>query len=188
MTQSFADFAIIAIPILVAVLIYTLACGARKSGSPSASQKKERTVNLSKLPIVTVTANDILLNNYKMNEDARAALERLTEKACVFVFVIVRDLQHQTEIEEAVTEEFNGVIDSDHILYCQTALGRASMSRQLEAVAHIDFDPETVHQVSIFHKAALIAPSYVESPHAAWKSQSLTEIVANPEFNQVLNQ
>lgn len=191
MSQSLADVALIAIPILVAVLIYTLACGARKSGSPSTAQKRERTVNLSKLPIVTITANDIILDeNYSLKSQSREGLELLANRSCVFVFVVVRDYQHQTEIEEHVTQQLDGIVQADHILYCQTALGRASMSRQLEAVAHIDFDPEAVHQISIFHKAVLIAPSYVESPHAAWKSETLGEFMTKTsgEFFQLLDQ
>ena len=191
MADQLTDFAIIVIPALVALLVYTLACGARKPRSQSSAQKKERTVNLSQRPIVTIAANNILLDdNYKLNDASRAALELLVKKACVFVFVQVNDREQQSEVEKSVSEQFAGIIDFDSILYCQTSVGRASMARQLETVAHFDFDPEAIHQVSIFHKAVLIAPSYVDCHHATWQAQSFSEFMANQngDFLELLRQ
>ena len=183
------DLLVIIVPILIAILVYTLAFSGSKPANVVAA-KGERDVALSKQSIVTITANHILLDdNLEMDGPTRASLELLTKRACVFVFVVVKDLEEQERIQERIAKQFEGLIDPDSILYCQTAMGRASMSRQLDAVSHIDFDPEVVHQVAIFHKTVLIAPKTVDSPHAAWRCGSFSEFMTNgnTEFLELLH-
>ena len=187
--MGLGDLVVVLVPMLIAVIVYVFACGTKKRSSTVAT-KGERDVSLSKLPIVTITANHVLLDdNLEMNRSTSAALELLTKRACVFVFVVVKDMEEQERIKDQINKQFEGLIDEDNILYCQTPMGRASMSRQLSAVSHIDYDPEVIHQIAIFYKAVLIAPRNVESPHAAWRCESFSEFMTNgnTEFLELLH-
>ena len=177
---ALSDILIFAIPLLI-ILVFYLQSYRGKSQNQSASKEKKRSAeSLSKLPIVTITANNILLDNsMKMNPGNKLALEMLTKHACVFLFVIVKDQDEANELNEKMAKEFEGLVDPDHILYTQTEIGRASMSRQLEPVAHFDFDPEVVHQTSIFISTVMIAPDNVDSPHAKWKSNNFKDFMTN---------
>ena len=183
------DFLVIFVPIVIAIVIYMLVYGVKKPSGAQAT-KVDREVSLSPLPIVTITANHILLDdNLKMDDQTRSALELLSKRACVFVIVVVEDLAEQKRIEGEVASAFSGIIPEMNILYSQTAIGRASMARQLSAVSHFDFDPEAIHQVAIFFKSVLIAPRAVESQHASWRAESFGDFIEsrNAEFFELLH-
>lgn len=187
--SDWTDFLVIFAPIVIAAVIYILVYGPKKSVHAVAS-KSEHEVSLSEgRPIVTITANHILLDdNLQMDRKTRSALEILTDRAVVFVFVVVADLEEQRRIEADIAQVFSGVVPEGNILYCQTAMGRAYMSRQLAAVAHFDFDLEVIHQVSIFYKSVLIAPKTVESQHASWHAESFSDFMTsgNTDFLDLL--
>ena len=72
------DFLVIFVPIVIAIVIYMLVYGVKKPSGAQAT-KVDREVSLSPLPIVTITANHILLDdNLKMDDQTRSALELLS--------------------------------------------------------------------------------------------------------------
>jgi hypothetical protein len=154
------------------------------------SRKPSRRAILSNLPIVTVTANNILLDSlFQMDRITRLSLEILVKRACVFLMIAVKDESELDAIRGPVISQFRGLIPPSQILFSQISLGRVLLARQLEAVAHIDFDPDVVHEASLFLKTALIAPPEVASARATWSSPSFTTFVTNEstDFFNLLN-
>ncbi|KAK8844917.1 hypothetical protein M9Y10_021090 [Tritrichomonas musculus] len=181
---ALSDILILVVPLIIAVIVYLQIC--RTRSKPSVSTEHEESKQLSKLPIVTITANEILLDKDMklLGDGTKPALEMLSKHACIFLFVMVDKQEEADALRQPLAKQFEGVIDPEHILYTQKELGRASMSRQLESVAHFDYDPEVVHQTSIFFNTVLIAPPNVESPHAKWKASSFKDFITsgNTEF------
>lgn len=177
-----ADLAFFVVPLVVIVMVYHLFC--RETKTPRAApNQNELETKVSNRSIVTITANEILLNaDMMLIDSARSALEKLSQKACVYVIVVVSSMDEQKAVEPSMLSQFDPIIGNDRVLFCQTSLGRASMSRQLGPVAHVDFDPEVVHQVSIFHRAALVSTSDAISQHAAWRHTSFSDLVSSPDF------
>ncbi|KAH0788931.1 putative transmembrane protein [Histomonas meleagridis] len=180
--EAQSDFLIIVIPIIFIVIIYLIAC--RSKGGKSNMTNLENPTKFSRLPIVTITANNILLDeNMKLTEQARSALVTLAKKASIFIFILVKDQEEVNRISDSMVQEFSGLVDKEQILYTQTEEGRASMSRQLEPAAHIDFDPEVVRLTSIFIPTAFIAPMSVESQYSKWHATSVGALInGNNEF------
>jgi hypothetical protein len=177
--SDWSDIAIIVVPLLIAFAIYVLAFGGKGQSNPSAPPAQ--TPPLSSLPIVSITATNILLDSQlRLRPSARAMLQQISRTACVYVIVVVHDLGEMRAIHSQVAREFQNAIGDDHILYSQTALGRASMARQLEVAAHLDFDPEVIHQVSVFHSAVLIARE-VSTQHAKAHAATFEQFVTTAD-------
>jgi hypothetical protein len=141
-------------------------------------------------PIVSITANQILLDRqWRLDARTRPALRVLSKHASLFVIVIVRDCAHLESLHSNILNEFKGELDLSQILFCQTAAGRASMVLHLEARAHFDFDPDVIHQVSLFQKTVHIAPEQTRSPHTIWAAESLDQFLCcqSREFFQFLS-
>jgi hypothetical protein len=163
----------------IASVVLFFVCWLRRRPRAGSGKSVRRAV-LSTLPIITVTANHILLDSYlRMDKVTRLALELLAKRACVFLIIAVTDELEVNSIRANITSQFAGLIPADRILYSQASLGRVLMSRQLEAVAHIDFDPEVIHEASLSLKTVLIAPSDVISTRANWSSANFKDFVTN---------
>lgn len=172
-----SDILILVIPLFFVILIYLQMCRTRTTKNSSSLKKEVK--QLSSLPIVSITANDILLSKDMkiVDEGTKLALEMLAKHACIFLFVIVNNQEEADNLLEPISKEFEGLVDPDNILFTQTQLGRASMARALESLAHIDFDPEVVHQTSIFINSVLIASPEVDSQYAKWKGTTFKEFI-----------
>jgi hypothetical protein len=167
--MNLLDFVILLVTLIITFAVYTLTLGKERHTKHSDSLP----VSLSSQSIITITANDILLDsNFVLNPITRKLLWSLSQRACVYVIVVVGNMNQMRVIRSSIIDEFKNVVNEDCILFCQTALGRSSMVRQLEPIVHLDYDPQVVHQVSIFHRAVLIADSQVSSPHALCQCSS----------------
>jgi hypothetical protein len=63
------------------------------------------------------------------------------------------------------------------------------MVLHLEGLAHFDFDPDVIHQVSFFQKTVHIAPEQARSPHSTWAAESLGQFLChqNRDFFRFLS-
>jgi hypothetical protein len=168
------DFAILAITLLIAFLVYTRTIGRKvpiRFGAPPS-------VPASPRPIVTIAANDILLDaDFRVRPPARAHLRELSKRACVYLIVVVRDRAHADSVRAQLLRELDECADADCVLFCQTAVGRAAIARQLEPALHLDFDPAVVHEVALFFRAVLVARAGLSSPHAVCHCLSFAEFM-----------
>jgi len=186
--SNLLDISIILIPLVLIFIVYHLVCG-NKAPVNRETNNAEPAKTITQSPVVTITANYVLLDDsMKMDEGTKMSLQILAKRACIFIFVVVKDKDEANQLKPIIAAEFDGVIEPNRILYCQTAFGRASMARQLEPVAHLDYDPEAIHQASIFFPTVLIAPNELESPHAKWKSNSFRSFMTsgNTDFFNLL--
>ncbi|OHS96403.1 hypothetical protein TRFO_37479 [Tritrichomonas foetus] len=103
----------------------------------------------------------------------------LSKHACIFIFIDVKDQEEADALLEPLKKEFEGIVDGDHILFSQTEMGRASMTRQLDSSAHFDFSTEVTHQASIFMNTILIAPDSVETTHFKWRGTNFKDFMTN---------
>jgi hypothetical protein len=175
--MDLTDVLVMGIPILVAVIVYF--CMQRPANTPPPSRARVTEPKLSRIPIVTITANSILLSpDGQLQPSTRTALAKLSRTVSVYVFVVVADFEEQRAAEQQIAAQFKDLVDPEQILYCQTPTGRSSMARQLEPALHIDYDPETLHLVSIFHPSVLIGGG-AESPYAAAQFGTFEEFVSN---------
>jgi hypothetical protein len=145
-------------------------------------------VTLSDRKVVTITANHILLDSeWRLDDKTRLALSLLTKRACVFLFVFVRDSDEASARESIIARQFRGLVPSHQILFCQTAAGRAAMAAQLDAVVHLDFDPAVLNLITTDRKTVLIAPNAI-AKHADWMAPTLKEFVTsgNTDFFRLL--
>lgn len=168
-------------------VVYYFFLGPGKKANNEDQNKEVKTI--ASKPIVTITANHVLVDDdLNINEGTHMALEILAKRACIFVFVIVKDKEESIHCKQVLSEKLAGLVDPNHILPCQTPMGCASMARQLESTAHFDYNPEAIHQASIFIPSILIAPPTVESPHARWSNPSFENFMTNPntEFFSIL--
>jgi hypothetical protein len=173
--MSWVDFAVFFIPLLIAVLVYTFVNGMKKPSQPKFSRPAQK---IPALPVVTIAANHILVDsNWKLSSTNRAILESLVKRCSLYVIAVVESMSEMSSIRESFTREFEGIIPDTQILFCQTAIGRASMARQLDTRVHLDFDPEAIFQVSIFHKAVFIGTKGVSAPAAVCACESLEQFV-----------
>jgi hypothetical protein len=171
--MGWSDFAVFVVPFFLALLLYIFVSGAKKSPPPNPSRTAQASPSL---PIVSITANRILLDSeWSLSPSNRAIIESLSKRSTLYVIAIVQSMAEMRGIREILNREFEGIIPDDQILFCQTAMGRASMARQLEVTVHLDFDPETIRQVAIFHGAVLIAEKGVNAPAAACVCESLEQ-------------
>ena len=132
------------------------------------------------LPNITICGNEILLNsNNEIEQNIRSSLEILKKRSNLYIIINVKDEVELKECEEKIINEFKGLIDSNNILFSQNSIGRASIARQLEPIAHFDFDPETIHQTSIFIPSIYIGPDYIECPYAKWSCNSFFKFITN---------
>jgi hypothetical protein len=174
---DWTDIAGFLVPLLILVAIYILKSRSKGRANPQIPSSA-KVPALSSLPILSITATNILLDsNLRLRPSVRTLLQQLSRKACIYVIVIVDSISEMWAIRSQISHEFHNVIDDDHILYSQTPFGRASMARQLEVATHLDFDPEVIHQVSIFHNAVLIGRG-ATTPHAKAEAESLEQFVA----------
>ena len=183
------DIMVYLLPLLIGLVGYLLCF--RSKQSPGEKKKNEETVQNYELPPVTIAANHIVLNdNFELPDENRAALELLAKHATIILLVEVKDQEEADRRTAPLQEIFDGIVNPDYILFCQTAYGRGSMSRQLEAVTHIDYDPEAVIQTASFHPSVLIAPDTVKCEKAKWRSTSLSEFLSkgNTDFYSLFNQ
>ena len=172
------DTLILVIPVAIFALIYFVMCNRKPRNSSLGNGNQD--LQMSRSPIVTITANDILLDeNMKINEGTRNALKLLAQRATLFIFVVVKDQKEADSLLEPIATEFKDITDRENILYCQTPEGRASMARQLRAVSHIDYDVEVIHLIANFFPGVLIAPPEVESQYARWRATSFQEFMTN---------
>lgn len=182
------DFLFAIVPLVICVIVYFLFCGGSKNQRQEVQNKTQPTT-ISQRPIVTITSNNIL-TDYKdeVDDGTKAALKILAKRVCIFVFVVVKDKEEAERVKPKIAEQLSGLVEPRNILPCQTAIGRASMARQLESVAHFDYDPEAILQSSIFIPSILIAPSSVESPKAKWSCESFQNFMTsgNTEFFALL--
>lgn len=176
------DTLIVLLPLLILGAFYVLFCRGTKNSSSKSSNNKNKGPTK---PVVTITANHILLDdNMKMDNGTRLSLELLAQHASIFLIIAVKDQDEANSLLEPMAKEFEGIVDKEQILYSQVPLGRASLSRQLEPKAHIDFDAEVILQTAIFHDSILIAPKTVESTHAKWRADNFKDFITqgNTEF------
>lgn len=175
-----SDFLTILIPVLVVLIIYFISRKAKGNTDASGTDTSVKNRKQNQIPIVTITANNILFDNsMKMDGKTRSALELLSKHACIYIFILVDGFEEMKRIKEEMEKEFEGIVDKEHILYSEKVEGRQSLARQIEPVAHIDFDPEIVHLTSIFIPTVLIAPSSVECKYAKWQSESISDFLTN---------
>jgi hypothetical protein len=171
--MRWSDLAVIVIPLFIAILVYVFVNGMKK---PRPSSPLRPSHAPPSLPTVTIAANDILVDSkWTLLPEARPIIESLAKRTSLYVIAVVRSFAEMRSARELLGRELDGVIPDDQILFCQTALGRASMARQLEVHLHLDFDPEAVRQVAIFHSAVLIAARGVSAPGAACTCESLEQ-------------
>jgi hypothetical protein len=174
--MSWVDIAVIAIPLLIALLVYALVNSTKKPGS---SAPVAPSPSASALPTVTITANQILLDEaWAVVPRVRGVLDALAKRSSLYVIVCVESMAQMRELRPIVERELDGVVSTDQILFCETNVGRASMARQLEVLVHFDFDPEAIRQVAIFHKAVLVAHRGAYAPEAVCACESLEEFAA----------
>lgn len=175
-----SDFLTIIIPIIIVFVVYFISCKLRGNNTGGKTRAPVQIQKRNRIPIVTITANNILLDSdMRMNEKTRSALEDLAKRACIYVFILVKGIDEMKQIKEKMDAEFEGIVDKEHILYSEKPEGRQSMARQIQPAAHIDFDPEIVHLTSIFIPTAFIAPSDVKCKFAKWQSESICDLLAN---------
>jgi hypothetical protein len=175
--------------IIIAFIACLLFCCFHWRRRPRSSKASRRAI-LSNSPIVTITANHVLLDSlFQMDRITRLSLEILVKRACVFLIIAVKDEAEMTAIRDPAIAQFHGLIPPTHILFSQVTLGRVLLARQLEAVAHIDFEPEVIHEASLALKTVMIAPPEVSSARATWSSPSFTDFVTNgsTDFFELLN-
>ena len=183
------DYLFVIIPIVACTILYFLFCTG-SSNNRKEEKKNENQNPISQKPIVTIASNFILANeNNEIDNNTRAALEILAKRATIFVFPVVKDQAEADIVKPKLAEELKDLVEERNILPCQTAIGRASMARQLCPVAHFDYEPEAVLQTSIFMPTVLIAPKTVVSPKAKWSSESFADFMTsgNTEFFALLN-
>ena len=183
------DYLFLIIPIVVCTIFYFFFCS-----GPAANRKDEKKTSeqnpISQKPIVTISSNYVLTNDQnQIDANTKAALEILAKRACIFVFPVVKDQEEADLVKPKLAEQLKDLVEARNILPCQTAIGRASMARQLKSAAHFDYDPEAVFQTSIFIPSILIAPKTVTSPKARWSSESFADFMTsgNTEFFSLLN-
>jgi hypothetical protein len=135
---------------------------------------------LSSRPIVTLTANHVLLkSDWSLDKKARLALAILTKRACVFVLVFVHDADEEAERRPIVAREFHGIVDESQILFCQTAIGRVAMAQQLESVVHFDFDPDVISEMAPSRKTVIISDCEGNGKRADWAAPTFKEFMTN---------
>lgn len=186
--SEYNDSILFILPLAIAAIIYFFFIS-RGKGSKSEEQNKDAVPTITTKPIVTITANYVLADeNWNISNGTRMALEILSKRTCIFVFAIVKDKDEAALAKKLLSERLNGLVEPSHILPCQTAMGCASMARQLDSSAHFDYNPEAIHQASIFITSILIAPPSVESPHAKWTNSSFEDFITggNTEFFSIL--
>lgn len=173
---NFYDAMMFTIPLIAISIVYFIFFNKKEDKPKTTVKEPVRTI----LPIVTITANNILLDdNMKIIDGIKDAFDILAKRASIYIFVVVKDMDEAKDLREKIVEEFNGILSGNHILFCQTPIGRASMARQLEAVAFFDYDPEGVHQASIFMPTVLIAPESTESQFAKFRHSSFVDFMTN---------
>ncbi|KAJ1720815.1 hypothetical protein LPJ53_004603 [Coemansia erecta] len=107
---------------------------------------------LDRRPLVTISANGILLDGPHVRPQARAIIQHLERTYAVYVVVCVA----QAEDEERVlhTLEDAGVAGRNHVLFCQTDEGRAHLVRHLLTAGsvthagHVDTDAQVVRRLA----------------------------------------
>jgi hypothetical protein len=168
------DFAIFIVTLAIAFTVYAFVFRRKRS----AKSVQRLNVALSSMPIVTIAANHILLDSdFKISSSARKMLSRLSQRACIYVIVMAANMDQAQLLRDPIINELKKVLSEDRLLFCQTAIGRASMTRQLEPIVHFDFDPEVVHQISFFFNAVLISSAQVDAPHALCQCRSFEEFM-----------
>ena len=188
--EDLMDYVYMIVPVILCTVFYFFFC--QGSANPHTEEKKvEPQKNISnEKPIVSIASNYILTNeNNEISSDTKAALEILAKRACIFLFPVVKDQEEADVVKPKLAEQLKGLVQETNILPCQTAIGRASMARQLKCAAHFDYEPEAVLQTSIFIPCVLIAPKTVTSPKAKWSSESFADFMTsgNTEFFALLN-
>jgi hypothetical protein len=160
-----------------------------------ASRRELERRRLSPLKVVTITANRILMNTdsradaeWRVDAHTRLALSLLTKRACVFLFVLVRDAEDELSQRPRVARAFAGLVEPNQILYCQTALGRVAMAAQLESVVHLDFDPQVTEQMASATKTVLIGGNE-SGKRSDWSARTFKEFVTsgNSDFFKLLH-
>lgn len=180
------DSIFIMIPFAVVILVFFL-CNKDKKSTLQINRQKE--LSISAKPIVAIYANDIIVDrNMVASQETLEALQSITSKVTVFLFVVVKDQSEADALSHSMEAQFSGIIEPGHILYCQTPEGRASMARQLEAASIIDSDVEVLHLTANFFHGVLIAPPDVSSQYAYWQASSFIEFVHGPNISNFLNQ
>lgn len=127
---------------------------------------------------VTVTANNILFDSdFIFIPETKQVLEQLSDVMTIYLIVQVANAEAVTSTRGIVDKSLADIIPSDRILFCETAVGRSFMARQLEAALHIECDPDVAHLNAIFCPTALIS-SNGECPSARFRAASLRELFA----------
>ena len=85
----------------------------RTRTTKNSSSLKKEVKQLSSLPIVSITANDILLSKDKkiIDEGTKLALEMLAKHACIFLFVIVNDQEEADNLLEPISKDIPEIFD-----------------------------------------------------------------------------
>jgi hypothetical protein len=177
--MTWVDIAVIVIPILIAVIVYALVNGSKKNPIPT--KPNPLSPASPTVPTISIAANNILLDSdWSLSSATRVMLEQLARRSILYIFVAVTSMDEMRARRDSVQREFDGVVPADQILFCQTAMGRASMARQLEVLFHIDYDPEAIHQVAIFHKAVFIGGHAAAAPAAICACETFEEFIGGP--------
>lgn len=130
----------------------------------------------SNLPILTITANSILLDsNYHLLPNIDTFLMELFNNFVIYIFVEVKDDQHLTHVENDVYSAFQNIISKENILFCQTSIGRSPMCRQLESNLHIEYDIDAARLNSIYCPTAFISPTKPDNLNTQFHASSLIE-------------
>ena len=184
------DYVYMVVPIVLCTVLYFLFCQGGNETRTEVKKTNTQTNISNEKPIVSIASNYVLTDeNSEISSDTKAALEILAKRACIFIFPVVKDQEEADRVKPKLAEQLKGLVQESNILPCQTAIGRASMARQLKCAAHFDYEPEAILQTSIFIPCVLIAPKTVTSPKAKWSSESFADFMTNgnTEFFALLN-
>jgi hypothetical protein len=186
-TSHFRMGITLAISVSLAAFAVLALCVLCRSWLISRRQSVRRRV--SPLKVVTIAANGILMNcDWQVDSRTKLALSLLTKRACVFLFVLVRDAEDEQLRRPIVEGAFSSLIVEHQILYCQTALGRVAMAAQLGSVVHLDFDPQVTEQMASVTKTVLIGKNDAEK-RSDWSARTFKEFVTsgNSDFFKLLH-